>query len=100
MGGQGVAGEREARQGREGGAAYAGLRHVATPDRDAVGAGDVAGTAAPEAGVDGSAPTQRPKIRTISGRTYYSDEGRPVETADIVVPAAHCEIVYEIPINR
>ncbi|CAM5522338.1 GntR family transcriptional regulator [Streptomyces violaceorubidus] len=24
----------------------------------------------------------------------------PVETADIVVPAAHCEIVYEIPINR
>jgi hypothetical protein len=23
-----------------------------------------------------------------------------VETADIVVPAAHCEIVYEIPINR
>lgn len=33
-------------------------------------------------------------------RTYYSDERRPVETADIVVPAAHCEIVYEIPINR
>ncbi|WP_221357628.1 GntR family transcriptional regulator [Streptomyces beigongshangae] len=33
-------------------------------------------------------------------RTYYSDQGRPVETADIVVPAAHCEIVYEIPINR
>jgi GntR family transcriptional regulator len=32
-------------------------------------------------------------------RTYYSDQGRPVETADIVVPAAHCEIVYEIPIN-
>jgi hypothetical protein len=27
-------------------------------------------------------------------------QGRPVETADIVVPAAHCEIVYEIPINR
>ncbi|CAM5227090.1 hypothetical protein SANTM175S_01110 [Streptomyces antimycoticus] len=27
-------------------------------------------------------------------------EERPVETADIVVPAAHCEIVYEIPINR
>lgn len=23
-----------------------------------------------------------------------------METADIVVPAAHCEIVYEIPINR
>lgn len=33
-------------------------------------------------------------------RTYYSDEGRPVETADIVVPAAHCEIVYEIPIDH
>lgn len=33
-------------------------------------------------------------------RTYYSDEGHPVEAADIVVPAAHCEIVYEIPINR
>jgi GntR family transcriptional regulator len=32
-------------------------------------------------------------------RTYYSDQGRPVETADIVVAAAHCEIVYEIPIN-
>ncbi len=32
-------------------------------------------------------------------RTYYSDEGRTVETADIVVPAAHCEIAYEIPIN-
>lgn len=35
-----------------------------------------------------------------SCRTYYSNEGRPVETAEIVVPAAHCEIVYEIPINR
>ncbi|MFJ4896982.1 GntR family transcriptional regulator [Streptomyces sp. NPDC088727] len=33
-------------------------------------------------------------------RTYYSDQGRPVETADIVVPVAHCEIVYEIPVNR
>ncbi|MYX07829.1 UTRA domain-containing protein [Streptomyces sp. SID8375] len=33
-------------------------------------------------------------------RTYYSDQGRPVETADIVVPAALCEIVYEIPISR
>ncbi|MDJ0461496.1 GntR family transcriptional regulator [Streptomyces sp. H27-C3] len=28
-------------------------------------------------------------------RTYYSDDGRAVETADIVVPAALCEIVYE-----
>ncbi|MFE3413833.1 GntR family transcriptional regulator [Streptomyces mirabilis] len=33
-------------------------------------------------------------------RTYYSDQGRPVETADIVVPATHCEFVYEIPIDR
>ncbi|MFB6948674.1 GntR family transcriptional regulator [Streptomyces niveus] len=32
-------------------------------------------------------------------RTYYSDESRPVETADIVVPAAICEIVYEIAVN-
>ncbi|WP_435602700.1 GntR family transcriptional regulator [Streptomyces sp. bgisy130] len=33
-------------------------------------------------------------------RTYYSNEGWPVETADIVVPTSLCEIVYEIPINR
>ncbi|MFJ7205257.1 GntR family transcriptional regulator [Streptomyces sp. NPDC098789] len=33
-------------------------------------------------------------------RTYYSDEGRPVETADIIVPASLCEVVYEIPVNR
>ncbi|MFJ7259624.1 GntR family transcriptional regulator [Streptomyces globosus] len=33
-------------------------------------------------------------------RTYYSDQGQPVETADIVIPAALCEIVYEIPIKR
>ena len=33
-------------------------------------------------------------------RTYYSDQGRPVETADIVVPAALCEIVYEVPVSR
>lgn len=32
-------------------------------------------------------------------RTYYSDDGRPVETADMVVPTALCEIVYEVPIN-
>ncbi|QKW07388.1 GntR family transcriptional regulator [Streptomyces sp. NA04227] len=32
-------------------------------------------------------------------RTYYSDKGQPVETADIVVPAALCEIVYEVPVN-
>ncbi|MFK0118742.1 GntR family transcriptional regulator [Streptomyces sp. NPDC090994] len=43
---------------------------------------------------------QKGALVTHIRRTYYSDDGRPVETADIVVPAAHCEIVYEIPINR
>lgn len=43
---------------------------------------------------------QKAALVTHIRRTYHSDEGRPVETADIVVPAAHCEIVYEIPINR
>ncbi|MCP9207114.1 GntR family transcriptional regulator [Streptomyces sp. NEAU-Y11] len=33
-------------------------------------------------------------------RTYFSEDGRPVETADIVIPAAHCEIVYEVPIDK
>ncbi|GAA4125496.1 hypothetical protein GCM10022285_08880 [Streptomyces tunisiensis] len=33
-------------------------------------------------------------------RTYCSDDGHPVETAGIVVVAAHCEIVPEIPVNR
>lgn len=33
-------------------------------------------------------------------RTYFNDDGRPVETADVVVPAAYCEIVYEIPIDK
>jgi GntR family transcriptional regulator len=33
-------------------------------------------------------------------RRRFRDDGQPVETADIVVPAAHCEIVYEIPIKR
>ncbi|MCX4400650.1 hypothetical protein OG840_02270 [Streptomyces sp. NBC_01764] len=32
--------------------------------------------------------------------TAAGSYARPVETADIVVPAAHCEIVYEIPINH
>ncbi|GHG60453.1 GntR family transcriptional regulator [Streptomyces griseocarneus] len=32
-------------------------------------------------------------------RTYFDDGGRPVETADIVVPTALSEIVYEVPIN-
>jgi GntR family transcriptional regulator len=42
---------------------------------------------------------QKAALVTHIRRTYYSDGGRP-ETADIVVPAAHCEIVYAIPINR
>lgn len=42
---------------------------------------------------------QKAALVTHIRRTYYSDQGQPVETADIVVPAAHCEIVYEIPIN-
>ncbi|MGW6260529.1 GntR family transcriptional regulator [Streptomyces sp. NPDC055085] len=43
---------------------------------------------------------QKAALVTHIRRTYYSDDGRPVETADIVVPVAHCEIVYEVPINR
>ncbi|MFI1506864.1 GntR family transcriptional regulator [Streptomyces sp. NPDC020597] len=43
---------------------------------------------------------QKASLVTHIRRTYYSDQGRPVETADIVVSAARCEIVYEIPINR
>lgn len=43
---------------------------------------------------------QKASLVTHIRRTYYSDEGRPVETADIVVPAALCEIVYEIPVSR
>jgi GntR family transcriptional regulator len=37
---------------------------------------------------------QKAALVTHIGRTYYSDQGRAVETAD------HCEIVYEISINR
>ncbi|WP_455754231.1 hypothetical protein [Streptomyces erythrochromogenes] len=33
-------------------------------------------------------------------RTPYSDQGQPVETAEIVVPATLCEIVYEISVSR
>lgn len=43
---------------------------------------------------------QKASLVTHIRRTYYSDEGRPVETADIIVPAALCEIVYEVPISR
>ncbi|WP_284579027.1 GntR family transcriptional regulator [Streptomyces sp. 2P-4] len=42
---------------------------------------------------------QKAALVTHIRRTYYSDQGRPVETADIVIPAALCEIVYEIPVN-
>jgi GntR family transcriptional regulator len=42
---------------------------------------------------------QQGALVTHIQRTYYSDDGRPVETADIVVPTATCEIVYEVPIN-
>ncbi|OON81015.1 GntR family transcriptional regulator [Streptomyces tsukubensis] len=43
---------------------------------------------------------QKASLVTHIRRTYYSDQGQPVETADIVIPAALCEIVYEIPIDR
>ncbi|MFI6470588.1 GntR family transcriptional regulator [Streptomyces sp. NPDC050516] len=42
---------------------------------------------------------QRGALVTRIERTYYSDEGRAVETADIVVPAAGCAIEYEVPIS-
>ncbi|MET9219054.1 GntR family transcriptional regulator [Streptomyces sp. NPDC003300] len=42
---------------------------------------------------------QRGSLVTHIRRTYYSDDGQPVETADIVVPAALCEIVYEVPVT-
>ncbi|MEU3477167.1 GntR family transcriptional regulator [Streptomyces sp. NPDC033754] len=43
---------------------------------------------------------QKASLVTHIRRTYYSDQGRPVETADIVLPAALCEIVYEVPVSR
>ncbi|MEU2155440.1 GntR family transcriptional regulator [Streptomyces sp. NPDC019396] len=43
---------------------------------------------------------QKAALVTHIRRTYYSDDGRPVETADIVVPVALCEIVYEVPVRR
>ncbi|MGW8778739.1 GntR family transcriptional regulator [Streptomyces sp. NPDC055796] len=43
---------------------------------------------------------QKASVVTHIRRTYYSDQGQPVETADVVIPAALCEIVYEIPVNR
>ncbi|MBB1245726.1 GntR family transcriptional regulator [Streptomyces durbertensis] len=43
---------------------------------------------------------QRGALVTAIQRTYYSDDGQPVETADIVIPSSRCEIVYEVPISR
>ncbi|MFF1778897.1 GntR family transcriptional regulator [Streptomyces virginiae] len=43
---------------------------------------------------------QKAALVTHIRRTYYSDQGRPVETADIVIPTALCEIAYEIPVSR
>jgi GntR family transcriptional regulator len=43
---------------------------------------------------------QKATLVTNIRRTYYSDLGRAVETADIVVPVAHCEIVYAMPIKQ
>lgn len=42
---------------------------------------------------------QRGALVTRIQRTYYSDESQPVETADIIIPAATCEIVYEVPVG-
>ncbi|MBF6053415.1 GntR family transcriptional regulator [Streptomyces eurocidicus] len=42
---------------------------------------------------------QRGALVTRIQRTYYSDDGRPVETADIVMPAAFGAIVYEVPVS-
>lgn len=41
---------------------------------------------------------QKGALVTDIQRTYYTDDGRAVETADIIVPAATCEIVYEFPV--
>lgn len=43
---------------------------------------------------------QKASLVTHILRTYCSDHGQPVETADIVVPAVLCEFVYEVPISR
>ncbi|WP_236241699.1 GntR family transcriptional regulator [Streptomyces sp. CC228A] len=39
---------------------------------------------------------QKGALVTRIQRTYYSTEGRAIETADIVLPASLCEIVYEV----
>ncbi|MEH6374517.1 GntR family transcriptional regulator [Streptomyces sp. KLMMK] len=42
---------------------------------------------------------QRSALVTRIQRTYYSDDGRPVETADIVLPAASGVVVYEVSVR-
>ncbi|MFE4856104.1 GntR family transcriptional regulator [Streptomyces sp. NPDC056670] len=42
---------------------------------------------------------QRGALVTRIQRTYYSDDGRAVETADIVVPESLCAIEYEFPVS-
>lgn len=37
---------------------------------------------------------------TLIERTYYDTDGRPVETADILVPDVRWEIAYEVPIDQ
>ncbi|GGX68695.1 GntR family transcriptional regulator [Streptomyces hiroshimensis] len=39
---------------------------------------------------------QKGALVTRIQRTYYSEDGQAVETADIVVPTALCEIVYDV----
>jgi len=41
----------------------------------------------------------RGALATTIRRTYYTDDGRAVETADIVIPAALGEIAYEVQIR-
>ncbi len=43
---------------------------------------------------------QRGALVTSIRRTYYSDDARPVETAGLVIPAATCEIFYEVPASN
>jgi GntR family transcriptional regulator len=38
-------------------------------------------------------------LATLIERTYYDDEGSPVETADIIIPDEGWEIAYEIPLD-
>ena len=42
---------------------------------------------------------QKGTLATHIERAYYTEDGRPVESADIVVPATLCEIVYEVPVT-